>query len=274
MAGHAANPLEHVIDHPTLEIPSLWGPKYEWVVDLPNIAGFQITRFMVMELIVAALMIGIMIPSVRHIARTPYSKGIFANMIEVVLLFIRDQVARPSIGGHGADRFLPFLWTIFFFILFSNLLGLLPVCASATGNVNVTGPLALMTLVLVLWTGMREQGIVGYWLAIVPHMDVPWWLKPPLWILMFIIEVSGLLIRHFVLCVRLFANMFGGHVVLSAVLGFILMAWSSLALYVVLPLSVGGLVALNLLELLVGFIQAYVFTYLAALFIGAALHPH
>ena len=81
---------------------------------------------MVMELIVAALMIVILVPVVRHIARTPYSRGWFMNMFEAMLLFIRDDVARPAIGGHGADRFLPYLWTAFFFVLFNNLLGMIP----------------------------------------------------------------------------------------------------------------------------------------------------
>ena len=88
-------------------------------------------------------MIVIMIPVVRHIARTPYSRGWFMNMFEAMLLFIRDQVARPAIGGHGADRFLPYLWTVFFFVLFNNLLGMIPGGASATGNINVTAVLAL-----------------------------------------------------------------------------------------------------------------------------------
>jgi len=274
MAGHSANPLDHVVDQPTIEIPWVFGPEYQLPIDLPRIAGFQITRFMVMELIAAVLIVSIMVPVVRHIARTPFSRGWFMNMFEAVLLFIRDQVVRPAIGGHGADRFLPFLWTVFFFVLFNNLLGMIPGCASATANVNVTAILAMTTLVVVLGAGMRESGVTGYWLAIVPHLDVPALLKPPLWMLMFFIEVVGLLIRHVVLSIRLFANMFAGHVVLSVILGFILMAWSSSAFWLVMPVSIGGVIALSLLELFVAFLQAYVFTFLASLFIGAAVHPH
>ncbi len=138
----------------------------------------------------------------------------------------------------------------------------------------MTFVLAIMTLVVVLTAGMRESGVGGFWLAIVPHLDVPKLLKPPLWILMFFIEVAGLLIRHVVLAVRLFANMFAGHVVLSVILGFTLMAWSSMAFWLVMPVSVGGVVCLSLLELFVAFLQAYVFTFLSAMFIGAAVHPH
>ena len=234
----------------------------------------QITRFMVMEVIAAVLMILVLVPVVRHIARTPYSRGWFMNMFEAMLLFIRDDVARPAIGGHGADRFLPYLWTVFFFVLFNNLLGMIPGGASATGNVNVTAVLALMTLVVVVGAGMREMGFKGYWLGIVPHLDVPWWLKPPLWGLMFVIEVAGLLIRHIVLAVRLFANMFAGHVVLAVILGFILMTWGLGPFFLVTPASIIGVVLLSLLELFVAFLQAYIFTFLSALFIGSAVHPH
>ena len=216
-----------------------------------------------------------MIPVVRHIAGKHVSHGKFVNMFEAMLLFIRDDVARPAIGGHGADRFLPFLWTIFFFILFNNLLGMIPGLASATGNINVTAALALLTLATVVMAGVRELGFVGYWVGIVPHLDVPAILKPFLWGLMFVIEVAGLLIRHVVLAVRLFANMFAGHAVLAVILGFILMASTSwVTLGLVAPASVAGVICLSLLELFVAFLQAYIFTFLSALFIGSAVHPH
>ena len=274
MPGHGENPLDHVLDHETLELPWVKRP-FELEIPLPAPFGIQITRFMVMELIAAALLLLVMIPVVRHIAGKHVSRGKFANMFEAMLLFIRDDVARPAIGGHGADRFLPFLWTIFFFILFNNLLGMIPGMASPTGNINVTAALALMTLATVVMAGVRELGFVGYWIGIVPHLDVPGILKPFLWGLMFFIEVAGLLIRHIVLAVRLFANMFAGHVVLAVILGFILMASTSwLTLGVVAPASVAGVICLSLLELFVAFLQAYIFTFLSALFIGSAVHPH
>ena len=118
------------------------------------------------------------------------------------------------------------------------------------------------------------MGVVGFWKGIVPHMDVPGILKPPLWALMFVIEVAGLFIRHIVLAVRLFANMFAGHMVLAVILGFILMAWHSKVFYLVMPASIVGVILLSLLELFVAFLQAYIFTFLSALFIGSAVHPH
>jgi len=270
MAGQHS-PLEHVVDQNFLEIPGLGR------IDLPNPLGLpstQITRFMVMELAAAVLIAAVVIPLARHVARNRVSRGPFMNAFEAIVVFLRDGVARPAIGGHGADRFLPFLWTIFFFILFNNLLGMVPGGASATGNINVTAVLALMTLGAVVAAGTREMGAVGFWVGIVPHLDVPLILKPPLWALMFIIEVAGLLIRHVVLSVRLFANMMAGHIVLAVILGFILAAWETNFFYLVMPASVLGVVALSLLELFVAFLQAYIFTFLAALFIGSAVHPH
>ncbi|WP_165247750.1 F0F1 ATP synthase subunit A [Paludisphaera soli] len=271
MAAH--DPLAHVVDHPTLEFPWWTPPSYQLEVHLPAPLGFQITRFMVMELIAAILAVLVLVPVARHVRRQPVSRGGFFNAFEALLLYIRDDVARPAIGGHGADRFLPYLWTAFFFVLFNNLLGMIPGFASATGNINVTAVLAVMTLATVVAAGVREMGVAGYLTGLVPHIDVPKPLNYFLWPLMFAIELVGLLIKHIVLAVRLFANMFAGHVVLAVILGFILMAHGWL-FYFVMPASILGVVALSLLELFVAFLQAYIFTFLSALFIGSAVHPH
>jgi F-type H+-transporting ATPase subunit a len=274
-AAHGESPLSHVVDHPTLEFPHIRFP-YVWEIHLGKIpfTDIQVTRFMVTELIAAVLMLLILPMVARHAAREPVTRGWFHNMFEAMILFVRDQVAIPAIGGHGADAFLPYLWTVFFFILFNNLLGMIPGMASATGNINVTGVLALMTLGTVILAGMRELGAVGFWVGIVPHMDVPKLMKPPLWGLLFVIEVAGLIIRHLVLAVRLFANMFAGHIVLAVILGFILLARGTSAYVPVAAASVLGVIALSLLELFVAFLQAYIFTFLSALFIGSAVHPH
>jgi len=275
MAAHGDSPLSHVVDHNSLELPH-WNFPYSWEIRLPNVAGFQVTRFMMTELLAAVLIAVVVIPLARHAARQQVTRGWFLNLFETMVLFIRDQVARPAIGGHAADAYLPYLWTVFFFVLVNNLLGLIPGMASATGNINVTAALALMTLATVVMAGMRELGVAGFWIGIVPHMDVPPLIKPFLWGLMFVIEVAGLLIRHVVLAVRLFANMLAGHIVLTVILGFILMfrglspsLWASVA-----AASVAGVIALSLLELFVAFLQAYLFAFLSALFIGSAVHPH
>jgi F-type H+-transporting ATPase subunit a len=275
MPAHQHSPLEHVVDHPTLELPH-WQHPYAIDITLPELFGVQITRFMITELIAAALVVLVMVPIARHAGRRHVSRGWFVNMFEALLMFIRDQVARPAIGGHGADDFLPYLWTVFFFVLFNNLLGLIPGMASATGNINVTAVLALGTLGAVVFAGMRAMGPLKFWTGLVPHMDVPKVMLYFLWPLMFLIEVAGLLIRHVVLAVRLFANMFAGHVVLAVILGFILMAWDAAqpVFWSVAGASVVGLIALSMLELFVAFLQAYIFTFLSALFIGSAVHPH
>jgi F-type H+-transporting ATPase subunit a len=267
---HAHSPLDHVIDHPTLELPIVGD------LELPVVLGLQVTRFMVMELVAALLLILVFVPLARHAARNRVTKGPFLNIFESIVLFIRDQIARPAIGGHHADQFLPFLWTIFFFVLFCNLLGMIPGGASATGNLNVTAVLAMMTLGAVVVAGVKEMGPVGFLKNLIPHMDLPIYFKVVLVPLMFVIELAGLLIRHVVLSVRLFANMLAGHIVLAVILGFAL-AVGQAALYIkgpVIAASVGGVVMLSLLELFVAFLQAYIFTFLSALFIGSAVHSH
>jgi F-type H+-transporting ATPase subunit a len=267
--AHNESPLHHVVDAAHLEFP--WG-----IVRLPKIPlgpfEFQLTRFMVMELVAAALIAAIIIPLARHIAKNPITRGRLLNAFEVLVLFIRDNVARPTIGGHDADKFLPYLWTVFFFVLFNNLLGMIPGGASPTGNINVTAVLAIMTFAAVLIAGMKHAGPIGFWISLVPKLDVPGFMKPPMWILMFLIEVAGLFIRHIVLCVRLFANMLAGHIVLAVILGFIVMVSGNIW-YVVAPASIAGVIALSLLELFVAFLQAYIFVFLSALFIGSAAHP-
>jgi F-type H+-transporting ATPase subunit a len=270
-APHPQSPLHHVMDNTSLEFP--WGE-----VALPRIPlgafDFQITRFMVMELVAALLIAAVLIPLARHIARYPVTRGGFLNAFEAIVLYLRDGIARPAIGGHGADEFVPYLGTVFFFVLFNNLLGMIPGGASPTGNINVTFVLAIMTFGVVLLAGMKATGPLGFWIAIVPKLDVPWFLKLGLWPLLWVIEVAGLLIRHFVLAVRLFANMLAGHIVLAVILGFILAVHGTRAFYFVMPASVAGVIALSLLELFIAFLQAYVFTFLSALFIGSAAHPH
>ncbi len=272
MAEHKHDPLDHVVDHTTLEFPWDRAPLSLPSFDLGGL-HFQLTRFMVMELVVAVLIALIVIPMARHVAKYPVTRGAFFNAFEAMVLFLRDGVARPAIGGHDADPFLPYLWTVFFFVLGCNLLGLIPGGASPTGNINVTAVLALATFGVVLFTGMRKMGLAGYWVGLVPKLDVPKIMKGPMFALMFCIEVAGLLIRHIVLSVRLFANMLAGHIVLAVILGFILEA-GYYAQFVVTPASVAGVIALSLLELFVAFLQAYIFTFLSALFIGSAVHPH
>jgi len=238
-------------------------------------SGFCISKFMIIEVVVAILMILIFSKLAKLIASGERPKGVFWNLFETFLFFIRDQIAKPAIGDHDADKFVPLLWTLFFFILFCNLFGLLPWAGSPTGSFAVTLSLALVTFLAGLIMGSKKFGVVGYWLNQVPSMDLPWWLFP-IKIVIFFIEILGLFIKHCVLGIRLLANMVAGHLVLLAVLGMIaaaaaapMMQWSLVA-----SISVIGSTLFSVLELGVAFLQAYIFTFLSALFIGAAIHHH
>ncbi|MFH0881688.1 MAG: F0F1 ATP synthase subunit A, partial [bacterium] len=158
-------------------------------------------------------------------------------------------------------KWLPFFLTLFFLILFSNLLGMIPWGPTPTGNVNVTGGLAIATLFGVFFAGIRQHGI-KYLGTFIPH-GVPWYI---VWLL-FPIEVFGLLVKHFALTIRLFANMLAGHTVIGVFMALILTPFVAIA-------SIPGAVAICMLELFVAFLQSYIFIMLGSLFVGSAIHPH
>lgn len=236
---------------------------------------FVLTKFMLIEVVVAVVIAVTFIILAVRMRGGGMPKGRMWNLLESMLVFIRDQVARPAIGKHDADRFLPFLWTLFFFILGCNLFGMLPWAGSPTGAIATTAALAATTFLVVVGSGMVKMGPVGFFKGLVPHMDLPIALAIFLWPMIFVLEVGGLLIKHVVLAVRLLANMMAGHLVLAVLLGFIAAtAQAGIVWYGVTPASVLGATALSLLELFVAFLQAYIFTFLSALFIGMAVHPH
>jgi F-type H+-transporting ATPase subunit a len=193
------------------------------------------------------------------------------NLLETFVMFIRDEISVKNIGHH-ADQYTSYLCTAFFFILFMNLTGLLPIPAyggfpgisTATGNISVTVVLALFTFVLTQFAGMRAQGVVGYWAHLVPT-GVPVWLYP----IMLPVEFLGLFTKPFALTVRLFANMVAGHIVI-----FFLIALTVLISVYVAPVSIAFALGIFMLELFVALVQAYVFTMLSALFIGMTQHAH
>jgi F-type H+-transporting ATPase subunit a len=246
----------------------------EFVRNLIEPLDLVLTKFMVLEVVAAVLIVFLFGYLALRLRGGKAPRGILTNTLEAMLVFIRDKVARPAIGAHDADRFLPFLWTQFFFILGCNLLGMIPWLGSPTGSLAVTGMMALITFITVVAAGVSHYGFVGFLKAQVPHMDLPKPLAIVLVPLIFVLEIAGLFIKHFVLAVRLLANMLAGHVVLAVIVGFISVTASSILWYGVTPASVLGAMALSLLELFVAFLQAYIFTFLSALFIGAALHAH
>ena len=195
-------------------------------------------------------------------------KGI-QSFLEPLILFIRDDVVKASIGEKKYEKYLPYLLTLFFFIFFNNLLGLVPFFpggANLTGNIAVTGVMAVFTFIITTINANKN-----YWVHIVNTPGVPWWLKIPV-PLMPIVEILGVFTKPFVLMIRLFANITAGHII---VLGFMSLIFIFGNMNVVMGygvsiVSVGFAIFMGLLELLVAFIQAYVFTLLSALYFGMA----
>jgi F-type H+-transporting ATPase subunit a len=260
--------VNHVKDAPAFEFPL----HHEWM--LPKVFGLQITKFMVLEVLAAVLMVLIFVPLSRKLAGGNPPKGRFWNMFEAIILFVRDQMVRPAVGHHEGNRFLPLILTFFFFILFCNLLGLLPWLGSPTAAISTTAPLAVIAFLAAIVSGMKKFGTLGFWLGLCPAMDVPLAVKIALVPMILVLEIVGLIIRFSVLAVRLLANMFGGHFVLAMIVGFIPAMAASILWYGVTPMAVFGGVAISMLELFVAFLQAYVFSFLAALFIGMCVHQH
>jgi F-type H+-transporting ATPase subunit a len=197
------------------------------------------------------------------------------NMFESLLTFVRNEIARPTIGEHDADKYVPFLWTMFLFILFCNLMGLIPLLGSPTASIWMTAGLAIIAFCMLHGAAIVKMGVGKYFKSLWPHIDVPY-VGFVFSGFVFLIEFVGTFIKSGVLAVRLFANMFAGHMVLAMILIFIYEAglvgsywlWGG-----VTAASVLGITALSLLELFVAFLQAYVFVFLMALFMGMSLHP-
>jgi F-type H+-transporting ATPase subunit a len=271
--GHHHDPFDHVMDDDRVH---LVGGKHI-TVNLFQVGNWRfMTKFMLLELVAAGLVCAIYIPLAKRMQSGEPPKGAWDNAFEVLLTFIRDEVARPNLGDHEADRFVPFLWTLFLFILFNNLLGMFPFLGSPTASIYVTGALALCAFAAIHGAAIAKMGLVHYVKSYWPHMEIPFGMGYVLKPMIFIIEILGNFIKAGVLAVRLFANMFAGHTVLAVILLFILAAGHSGlgALWVSVTVgSVLGVVALSLLELFVAFLQAYIFTFLTALFMGMALHP-
>jgi F-type H+-transporting ATPase subunit a len=253
--------LHHVQDAHELETP--FG-----IVALPHfeplhLAGLTIdmsvTKHVVFLWIAALVLCLIAIVVARKNARRVVPKG-FGTLFEMMVVFIRDEVVVANMGDAGL-RYTPYILTTFFFILIMNLMGLLPYGASATGNVSVTGGLALVAFIMIQLSAIRAQGFLHY----LGHLtgDVHW----SLWPIMIPIEILGLFTKPFALCMRLFANMLGGHIVLVSLIGLIFVFKS----YIIAIAPACFVVCINFLEIFVAFIQAYIFVMLTAMFMGLGI---
>lgn len=228
---------------------------------------FSITKNVVMIIITGLLMLWLFTSLARSYAKNngvPTGAGRF---FEPIVLYIRDDIARPNIGEKRYKKYMPFLLTIFFFIWFLNMFGLTPLGINVTGNIAITVSLAIMTFLITNFTGTKD-----YWMHQFDPLgkSLPWYGKIPLYIILVPIELLGLIIKPFSLLIRLYANMQAGHIVLMSLIGlmFIFKSWLGS------PLSFGLAFAISLIEILVALLQAYIFTMLSALYFGFASEEH
>jgi F-type H+-transporting ATPase subunit a len=237
-----------------------------------------ITAHQFLLIFCGVLMVGMFTWAAHKMPTTPKKTGLLA-LLEFGLVWVRDEVVYAWLGPEEGRRYLPLMWTIFFFILFSNLFGLFPFTvvphhrtdglSVATGNLAVTGALAFIVFLVVLAAGMRKHGFGGYWKTLVPP-GVPWPLVP----IIFLLECIGLLTRAFALAIRLFANMLAGHALLGILFSFVVgiyvfaHPWQS-----IMPTlgSMIFLIGIFLFEVLIALIQAYIFTILSVIFVSISV---
>jgi F-type H+-transporting ATPase subunit a len=296
-AGHqaeAAHPVDiitpHITDSHHLELP-YWKPPFVKEYDLhqlpihfprfmlgPVLVDLAPTKHVVMMLLAATLcaitLIGAAAAHQRHSHAVGRPRG-FAAGIEAMVLYLRNEVVLPNVGHHG-NAFVPFVLTLFFFILFANLLGLIPYGSTATGNISVTATLAVITFIVVEVAGMRAQG-AGYLNTIIYwNKDLPLYMRVPMALIMSPVEVIGKFTKPFALAIRLFANMTAGHIVVLALIGlffgFVGRTFTPASVVGIAPLLMA--VAIMLLELFVAFLQAFIFALLASVFIGQIRESH
>jgi len=271
------SPLSHVVQHPIHQIEADFGfltPDHR----------ITLLSDQILMMIVAGILLSLALPILvrRRAGSDTIGRMVptgWANFFETVCQYLRKDVAEPVLGAH-TDRFIPYVWSAFFFVLTVNLLGLLPIQAlsafgplhlggTATGNLWVTATMAVLTLVLMVVNGLRFGGV-----AYVKHFcPGPVLLAP----LLVPVELIGLCAKTFALAVRLFANMMAGHILLGVLVGLILSAGTALGIAGGLGIGilvVAGALAISLLEVFVAFLQAFIFSFLTALFIGMSVNVH
>lgn len=267
----ASNPLLHVVDHAIFTINGV----------------SVLTNHMVMVILAGLLMLLIFPAMTKRYRSGEMVPTGTRNFLEAIMMFVRNDVAKPVLGDE-TDRFMPFLWTLFFFILFNNLLGLLPlepitqplasavglhhaIYGTATANLWITGTLAFIAWLVMQGSGIRANGFGNY----CKHFlgGAPWYMAP----VMVPVEIMGMFVKPVALAIRLFANMTAGHLLVAVLIGFV---GGAATLGVGAMVGIGipavlGATAIMVLELFVAFLQAYIFTFLTALFIGQlVVHEH
>jgi len=239
------------MDGDPLTEPHLW---------MTNLQIFQIAAV----LLVFVLLGGI--PSYLRTGRGDALTKLFTGFA----MYIREEMVLPVMGKKNGDSYLPYFLGIFFFILFMNLMGLVPWSATATASIYITGALAVITFASMLICGMAVQGPIPFWKNLVPHVPAA------LWPLMFLVEVIGLVVKPFALMIRLFANMSGGHMVVLSFMGLIFFFGKSMGEgmgYASSPVALSFAVFIMIIEVFVAMLQAYIFTQLSIMFVNASIHP-
>lgn len=276
----ASNPVDHVVNHAWVVSEDgtwLWSAQQTNLV-ISGVICLILGTWLAKQIGTGDESLG----NDRYLTKNP-----FAHMIEVIALYLRETVVRPLIHER-TDKFMPFLWSLFFFVLVNNMLGLIPLLdlwfiidndsykahaspigGTATQSIYVTAVLAAFSFIVINVAGLRELGVKGY----VAHLTggAPWFL----WPLMVPIEILGTFIKPIALAIRLFANMTAGHILLATLFMFVGLALSGPALFIGIPVtavSVVGAIAIYFLEIFVGFLQAFIFMFLTAVFIGQLSH--
>ena len=236
------------------------------------VLDLSMTKHLMFALLASGVMFAIFLQLARKykrgIGRTSAPQGLFQNLFETLVIFVRDDIAIPNLGKDHYHRFLPYLLTAFFFILICNLLGLMPFGATATSNLNITAVLAMFTFILTQINGSRDHWRHVFW---PPGMPVA------VKLLLIPTEIMGLFTKPIALAIRLFANLTAGHLVILSLIGMIFTfteLFGEAVGYGVVPVSLGFTLFVMCLEILIAFIQAYIFTILSALFIGMAIAEH
>lgn len=239
---------------------------------------FKITKHMIILTLVAIICMS-MILYLAHKLKNPFKRPtLFQNILEIIIEYLDKNVLGVTLGAKGRE-YLPFCLTMFFFILIANFVGLIPavvklptengayayIAGAITANLSITGALAVISFLTYNIAGMRKKGIIKYWLSLVPH-GVPVFVAPVIWL----IEFIGLFTRGFSLAIRLFANMTGGHIMII-VIPFLIIIFGTV---LVSPFAIAFLMFIYLLEMFVSVVQAYVFSFLTAVFISLAIEDH
>lgn len=257
--------IEKVVDHNYVDfyfLGKLPLPSFPKVKIGGVTLDFSVTKSLFMMFLSSILLFFVLRRAAVVNTKNSVPRGV-GNFVETIILFIRDEIVVPNMGKDGL-RLLPFFLTLFFFILFANLIGLIPFMAQPTKNISVTTGLALISFAMIQINGMKKNGVLGYFKGLVPH-GIPAFVLP----IMIIVEFIGLFTKPFALLMRLFANITAGSIIIMSLLGLIfIMNWAGVAIAVPFALFI------YFLELFVALLQAYIFTMLSVIFINMAMHQH